>query len=70
MPYQPPSPNAADTAIVEVEVDTNTNMVNTFVEDPPILSSDIRDSINSAGLHYLEAFNNQVLDRLNSLLDV
>ncbi|SJL10586.1 uncharacterized protein ARMOST_13974 [Armillaria ostoyae] len=67
MPYQPPSPDAADTAIVEVEVvGANPNMVNIFVEDPPILSPDTRDSINSTGPHFLEAFNNQVLGRLNS----
>ncbi|PBK63136.1 hypothetical protein ARMSODRAFT_543502 [Armillaria solidipes] len=41
-------------------------MVNIFVEDPPILSPDTRDSINSTGLHFLEVFNNQVLGPLNS----
>ncbi|KAK0219732.1 hypothetical protein EDD85DRAFT_1028837 [Armillaria nabsnona] len=65
MPYQPPFPDAADAAIVEV-VGANLNMVKIFVEDSPILSSDTRDSINSTGPHYLEAFNNQVLGRLNS----
>ncbi len=69
MPYQPPSPDAADTAIVEIKVkvvNAILNMVNIFVEDPPILSPDIRDSINSSGPHFLEVFNNQVLGRLNS----
>ncbi len=46
MPYQPPSPDAADTAIVEIKVkvvNAILNMVNIFVEDPPILSPDIRE---------------------------
>ncbi|PBK80875.1 hypothetical protein ARMGADRAFT_1039780 [Armillaria gallica] len=62
MPYQPPSPDAADTATVEVKVkvvNAIPNMVNIFVEDPLILSPDIRDSINSSGPHFLEVFNNQ-----------
>ncbi|KAK0194564.1 hypothetical protein F5146DRAFT_1185410 [Armillaria mellea] len=67
MPYQPPSPGTAGFAIVAIAESELPKMVNRLVEEPPILSSNTRDSINSAGPHFLDAFNNQVLSRQLSL---
>ncbi|KAK0224009.1 hypothetical protein IW262DRAFT_1295675 [Armillaria fumosa] len=59
MPYQ--HPTVPGFAIVEVDDIRLPGIESDFVENPPILLSDTRDSINSAGPYFLPVFINQVL---------
>ncbi|KAK0484574.1 hypothetical protein IW261DRAFT_1560226 [Armillaria novae-zelandiae] len=61
MPYQLPlAPGFAITKVDDVRLP---GIEKPFVNVPPILSSDTRDNINSAGPYLLPLFNSQILSR-------